>query len=142
MADVSTFNGSGGFHRYFRHVDPDCFSAITIFVGRKRFIVHNEYHHPHRQASNISHEISHTLLEHEPTAIVSSDRQPFWNSEMAQEANWLGAALLVPREGALQLARADLATADIAAHYGVSESLCRWRITQTGILQQLDRGRR
>jgi hypothetical protein len=40
------------------------------------------------------------------------------------------------------LARADLATADIAAHYGVSESLCRWRITQTGILQQLDRGRR
>lgn len=142
MEDVSAYDGNSAFCRYFSHIDLDSFSAITIFVGRRRLIVHNEHHHPHRQASNISHEISHTLLEHEPTSTVSSDGQRFWDSEMEQEANWLAAALLVPREGALQMVRAGNGITEIASHYGVSESLCRWRIAQTGILQQIERGSR
>jgi Zn-dependent peptidase ImmA (M78 family) len=105
-------------------------------------IVHNENHHPHRQASNIAHEVSHTLLEHVPTAIVGSNGQRFWDSEMEQEANWLGAALLVPRDGALELARGGATALEISAHYGVSESLGTWRLAQTGIYQQLERTRR
>jgi Zn-dependent peptidase ImmA (M78 family) len=94
------YGGRSNFRHYFSATDPDSFSAVTIFVSNyRRMIVHNENHHPHRQASNISHEISHTLLEHVPTAIVGSNGQRFWDSEMEQEANWLGAALLVPREG-------------------------------------------
>jgi Zn-dependent peptidase ImmA (M78 family) len=82
------------FSHYFSAIDPNSFSAVTIFVGNyRRLIVYNENHHPHRQASNIAHEISHTLLEHVPTAIVGSNGQRFWVSEMEQEANWLGAAL-------------------------------------------------
>jgi Zn-dependent peptidase ImmA (M78 family) len=139
MGAVSAANDNASFRRYFSIVDSESFSAITVFVGRKRLIVHNENHHPNRQASNIAHEISHTLLEHEPTAIVTTDGQRYWNAEMEEEANWLGAALLVPRDGALQMARLGREMIEIAAHYGVSESLCRWRITQTGILHQVSR---
>ena len=137
---LSHCNGSADFVDYLSYTEPDSFSAVTIFVRKfRRMIVHNETHHPHRQASNISHEISHTLLEHAPTAIVGSNGQRFWNSEMEQEATWLGAALLVPRQGALQLARDGATATEIAAHYAVSESLCSWRVAQTGILQQLER---
>jgi IrrE N-terminal-like domain len=137
------YGGISNFLHYFSATDPDSFSAVTIFVSRyRRMIVHNENHHPHRQASNISHEISHTLLEHVPTAVVGSNGQRFWDSEMEQEANWLGAALLVPREGALEFARGGATALEISANYGVSESLCSWRVAQTGIQQQLERSKR
>ena len=98
----SHYDGRSNFRHYFSATDPDSFSAVTIFVRNyRRMIVHNENHPPHRQASNISHEISHTLLEHVPSAIVRSNGQRIWDSETEQEANWLGAALLGPREGAL-----------------------------------------
>jgi len=139
----SHHSGRSDFSHYFSATDPDSFSAVTIFVGNhRRIIVHNENHHPHRQASNISHEISHTLLEHVPTAIVGSNGQRFWDSEMEQEANWLGAALLVPREGALELARDGATVLEISTHYAVSQSLGTWRVVQTGISQQLERTRR
>ena len=137
------YGGRSRFRHYFSATDPDSFSAVTIFVSNyRRLIVHNENHHPHRQASNIAHEISHTLLEHLPTAIVGSNGQRFWDSEMEQEANWLGAALLVPRDGALELARGGATALEIAVHYGVSASLGTWRLGQTGIYQQLERTRR
>jgi Zn-dependent peptidase ImmA (M78 family) len=142
MDELASRTGRNSFKRYLSVIDPDVFSAITIFVGRRRFIIHNEFHHPNRQASNISHEISHTLLEHEPVALVGSDGQRAWNPEMEQEAHWLGAALLVPREGAWKMTRAGNSIDEIAELYGVSNSLCSWRIQQTGIMQQLQRSRR
>lgn len=143
MKELRCHNGSADFCNYFSYTNPDSFSAVTIFFGMyRRMIVHNESHHVHRQASNISHEISHILLEHVPTAIVGSNGQRFWNSEMEQEATWLGAALLVPRQGALQMARDGATAIEIAVHYGVSESLGTWRVAQTGILHQLERSKR
>jgi Zn-dependent peptidase ImmA (M78 family) len=137
------YGGKSNFSHYFSATDPDSFSAVTIFVSNySRMIVHNENHHPHRQSSNIAHEISHTLLEHAPTAIVGSNGQRFWDSDMEQEANWLGAALLVPRDGALELIRGGATAVEISTHYGVSGSLGTWRVAQTGIYQQLERTRR
>lgn len=130
------------FSEQFGVTDPDSFSAITIFQGLRRLIVHNENHHPNRQASNLSHEVSHSLLEHEPTPIVDANGQRYWDSQVEAEATWLGAALLVPREGALLMAKSDWTVQEIAAHYGVSESLCRWRISQTGIAYQVQRWRK
>jgi Zn-dependent peptidase ImmA (M78 family) len=141
MNDLSEKNGAASFVRYFSFVDSDSFSAVTVIVGRRRIIIHNENHHPNRQASNVAHEVSHSLLEHQATAILSSGGQRFWNADMEDEANWLGAALLVPRDGALELARLGKRIDEIAANYGVSEQLCRWRVTQTGVLQQIERTR-
>jgi Zn-dependent peptidase ImmA (M78 family) len=142
ISEVSKAVSNGSFSRYFSLVEPECFSAVTIFCGYKRFIVHNEHHHPNRQASNLTHEVSHTILEHMPAPVVSPDGQRYWNAEVEEEANWLGAALLVPREGALEMAKADWTVQELASHYGVSESLCRWRIVQSGVAQQVERWRR
>ena len=129
------------FSEYFSVIDPDSFSAVTIFQGYARVIVHNENHHPHRQASNLAHEVSHSLLEHKPTPVVNSNGQRYWDAQVEQEATWLGAALLIPRAGALSMAKQNWTVQDIAEHYGVSESLCRWRIGQTGITYQVERWR-
>lgn len=132
----------GNFHHYFSSVDPDSFSAITIFRGYHRLIVHNDAHHPNRQASNLAHELSHTLLEHEPAPLADSGGQRFWNAEVEQEATWLGAALLLPRDAAFAMVKAGWKSPSIASHFGVSDDLCQWRILQTGILVQLQRATR
>ncbi len=54
--------GNGGCLKHLIHADPDCFSAITVFVGTHRYIVHNEGHALTRQANDIVHEIAHCLL--------------------------------------------------------------------------------
>ncbi len=126
----------------FHAAEADCFSAVTIFRGFRRIIVHNENHHPHRQASNLAHELSHCLLSHDPEDLVQRDGQRYWNAELEGEANWLAGALLVPREGGLILLRAGWEIVDIAANYAVSEVLCRWRINATGVPQQLARAHR
>ena len=56
-----------------------------------------------------------------------------------QEATWLAAALLVPRAGALRLARGGVVDDLIARRFGVSTALCRWRMNETGISSQLQR---
>lgn len=45
-------------------------SALTVFDGARRLIVHNEQHSAPRQASDICHEQSHGLLLHEPGVAI------------------------------------------------------------------------
>lgn len=117
-------------------------TCIWMPANYKRCIVHNESHHPHRQASNLAHEISHTLLEHEPTPVADNEGQRYWDPEVEEEASWLGAALLVPREGALVMLKAGCPIERIALHFAVSDTFCRWRIRQSGIDKQAERWRR
>jgi Zn-dependent peptidase ImmA (M78 family) len=142
IRQVAGCDPQNSFAHFFSVIDPDSFSAVTVFCGYKRFIVHNENHHPHRQSSNLAHEISHSLLEHEPTPVADSDGKRFWNTEVEQEATWLGASLLVPRSGALEMIKSQLTIAKIASHFGVSESLCEWRVRQSGVDKQAERWRR
>lgn len=142
IRDISKVAPRNSFAHYFSVVDAESFSAVTIFAGYRRFIIHNENHHPHRQSSNLTHEISHTLLEHEPTPVADSNGRRFWDTDVEEEANWLGAALLVPRSGALELFKAHRTVAQIADHFGVSQVLCEWRIRQTGIDKQARRWRK
>lgn len=53
LYEVSRSSGSNNFGTYFTRTDSDSFSAVTIFKGRARLIVHNDSHHPNRQASNL-----------------------------------------------------------------------------------------
>lgn len=114
-------------------------SAFTVFRGSARLVVHNDRHAPARQASNITHELAHCLLEHPPAPAISPEGCRYINPVVENEATWLGAALLVPRQGALELMSAGRKVVDLAAHYGVSEQLCRWRVNITGIARQLAR---
>jgi Zn-dependent peptidase ImmA (M78 family) len=101
--------------------------------------VHNESHSQTRQASNITHELSHCLLEHPPGPAVSRDGCRHWNDRLEAEADWLAGALLVPREGALYLLGQGMSVDSIAQHFGVSPALGRRRIYETGVAKQSER---
>ena len=57
----------------------DAFSAVTVFSGRRRSIVHNDAHSAGRQASNVTHELSHGLLLHYPTPALDDRGCRYWN---------------------------------------------------------------
>ena len=129
-------NGGNDFACLIHDADSG-FSALTVFVGTRRVIVHNESHAPTRQANNIVHEISHCLLEHPAGPVADAIGCRRWNEEFEDEANWLSGALLVPRDGALSLVLSGSSVEDIAENFGVSQHLCRWRINRTGVAQQV-----
>lgn len=117
--------------------ESDSFSAITLFFGPRRVVVHNESHAATRQANDIVHEISHCLLEHPPAPLTNDHGCRYWNETFEDEADWLSGALLVPRKGAYSFAYKGMSIEEIAANYGVSTQLCRWRVYQTGVHHQL-----
>lgn len=116
---------------YFRSSRPEEFSALTVFDGPRRLIVHNDAHTPGRQANSITHELSHALLMHEPrVALVAGCRDCDIDEE--DEATWLAGVLLITDDAAMAMARGGYTLAQAAARYGVSESLVQWRLNMSG----------
>jgi len=118
--------------RHFCVVDPTRFSAVTVFMGLFRHIVHNDAHAAGRQASDIAHELAHGLLLHPPAPALDAGGCRNWDAELEEEANWLGGALLVPEEAAVLLARRGIPLDVAAEAYGVSEQMMDWRLNVTG----------
>ncbi len=121
--------------QYLTVTNQEVFSAVTVFNGRKRLIVHNNSHHPRRQAANIAHELSHAILDHSPTPPFTDSGERFLNTEiqkMENEANWMGPALLISEEAALHIVRKKIPMADAVELYGVSKQLIQMRINVTG----------
>lgn len=108
------------------------FSAITIFHGNKRLIVHNDAHEPDRQASNIAHELAHGLLLHPPKPPIDEHGSRHYNPLLEEEANWLGPALLVSDEAAVRVVRLGLTVPAAAALYKVSGPVMQMRINVSG----------
>jgi Zn-dependent peptidase ImmA (M78 family) len=117
------------------------FSATTVVLGTKRLIVYNPRQPPGRNASNLSHELSHLILEHGATPAIGVGGCRHWNGMQEAEADWLGATMLVPRTSALEwmLENGDLE--DGARNFGVSVELFRWRVNHTGVVRQVARER-
>jgi hypothetical protein len=65
-----------------------------------------------------------------------------YSDEQEPEADRLAGALLLPREGLIQLRSARHSTSEIANRYGVSEALCEWRLRMTGVDVQMQRAYR
>lgn len=116
---------------YFSSVNSSEFSALTVFDGTRRLIVHNDSHAKGRQTSNLSHEIAHGLLLHDPTTSLNENGCREWDQEMEDEADWLGATLLITEEAALKIARAQISDEKAALLYGTSVQLMRWRMSVT-----------
>lgn len=113
------------------------FSALTVLDGTRRLIVYNPRHRPGRRASSLAHELAHVLLEHPPAPALGDGGCRHWNSQFEEEANWLAAALLVPRDGALWWLRCGHSIEEGAAHFGASKVLFLWRVNMTGVKRQL-----
>lgn len=111
------------------------FSAITVFDGSRRCIVHNHRHAPVRQRSNIAHELAHALLMHPPHPPFCSVGGRVYKRELEEEASWLGPVLLVPNEAARWAMARRMSVADAAEHFEVSEDLMKFRFRMSGAHQ-------
>jgi Zn-dependent peptidase ImmA (M78 family) len=117
---------------YFSSVGESEFSAVTVFEGTRRIILHNDSHSLGRQASDLAHELAHGMLLHSPGPALDEKGCRNWNKEMEDEADWLSGALLISEEAALSIIRRNMSVADAAVFYGVSEKLVKWRLQVTG----------
>lgn len=126
--------------RYFRSAKgQEDFSAITLFMGTTRFIIHNDAHSKKRQAANIAHELAHGLLLHPPKPAFDEAGSRHYDKNMEDEANWLGPALLVSDEAAMHIARLRLPMAAASDMYGASVQLVQMRLNVSGALIRVSR---
>ena len=128
--------------RHFLFEDQDAFSALTVFRGQRRLIVHNESHSEPRQNSNLTHELAHALLLHNPAPPlhkITGCRH--WDGTNEEEANWLSGELLVTSEMALAVARGSFSKHQAQECFGVSKAMLLWRINATGAVKRVQRER-
>lgn len=126
--------------------NPEGWSAVSFTVSGATTIVYNANNSPGRQASDIMHEISHFMLNHEPSQVILSiDGQLAMRSfdgKQEDEANWFGWTMLLPRTALVHCAHLRMNSAEIARTYGVSGKLVEFRQRMTGVLAQLRRTRK
>lgn len=127
--------------RHFTEIDTGAFSAATVFEGPRRTIVHNDAHSPGRQASNVTHELGHALLLHDPTPALDDRGCRLWNQNIEDEAQWLAGALLVTEDAALWIARGGTSVAAAAELLGVSSQMVSYRLNVTGARARVARAR-
>ena len=122
-----------------RDLDSDCpflhntssFSAVTVPHGKEIAIVHNDAHHPHRQRSNICHELAHCFLGHRCTPPLTEDGKRLHDGGIEAEAGFLAGALLIPNEAAIYIVREGLVS-QAQRIYGVSAAMLTYRLRISG----------
>lgn len=117
------------------------FSAITLKSEEETRIVHNDAHHPRRQASNIAHELAHGLLIHPFAPLIGQNGARIYDETMEAEASWLGPALLISEEAAMFIAERGYPHELTCKEYGVTQDVLSMRLKVTGSLIRLSRRR-
>jgi Zn-dependent peptidase ImmA (M78 family) len=114
-------------------VDTAAFSAATVPIENgRRVIIYNDGHDPGRQNNSIAHEIAHILLGHPSTLPIDSSGKRVIDRDIEDEANWLGATILISDEAALRIVRDGLSTREACDRYGVSAPLLQMRRNASG----------
>lgn len=141
VVDLSSLRGDRPAVGHLLDQEPEVFSAVTVFNGPRRVIVHNDAHAPVRQNSNISHELSHGLLGHPPTPAMDDTGCRVWNQDVEDEAAWLAGCLLLPEDAALTIARGHLTVESAARRFGVSTAMINYRVNASGARARASRER-
>ena len=124
------------------HKERSVFSAVTVFRGHERTIVHNDGHHQHRQHSNIAHELAHGLLLHPATPALDDRGCREWNNDIEEEASWLAGVLLVTEEATIEIAKGRWTKAEASTFFGVSQPMIQFRVNATGAVVRVQRMQR
>jgi Zn-dependent peptidase ImmA (M78 family) len=110
-------------------------------VGGAGIIIYNPRKSKGRQASDITHEAVHFILDHRPATLILAPEfdvaMRSFDAKQEDEANWLAWCLLLPREALLYAMRQRWSVGDIETHYGVTENLVTFRLQKTGVHAQL-----
>lgn len=126
--------------------DSDSWSAITVSVGTRDLIIVNSSHTGGRPASDLTHELSHLLIGHQPARVdITEDGLLILNTydkAQEEEANWLAGCLLLPREALFEIRRRNLGEVAASGEYAVSVAMLRFRFNVSGVDFQLKRARR
>lgn len=123
-------------------LQPFAFSACTFRLdGGRTVVILNPLHSEARQVSDGMHELSHLLLRHEMRRLERVGGLAFLtcDPDQEEEANVLGATLLLPRPLLLRAHAAGMSASAIAAQFKVSEQLARWRLNASGVAVQVRR---
>jgi Zn-dependent peptidase ImmA (M78 family) len=120
-------------------LQPGSFSACTFTIGDRHVIVYSPLASAGRTQSDLAHEVSHLLLEHDMKSVETIGAVTFFtcDPEEEQEANWLAGCLLLPRRLLYLAAKSGLGAAEIAERYSVTDTMAAFRLRTTGVLQQL-----
>lgn len=115
----------------FLGVDRAVFSAVTVPCGPQTAIVHNDSHHPHRQRSNICHELAHCFLGHQCTPPLTTSGERNRDGGIEAEANFLAGNLLITNEAAIHIV-CDGHIDEAQEYYGVSRDMLTYRLRMSG----------
>lgn len=122
-------------------VDPDAWSGLTLREGHLTAVIVNTAHPLGRQSNTLMHEWAHIHLKHSPKRVDVTPDGVLLISDYEKgdedEADWLAAAMLVPRDGLLALLRRGMNIEDLADTFCVSKELVQWRIRMTGVGKQI-----
>jgi Zn-dependent peptidase ImmA (M78 family) len=113
------------------------FSGATICWGYRRLIIVNDGHSKKRQASDLSHELSHCVLHHRPRPDAELNGVRSYDPAQEEEANWLGPALLISEEAALWIARQGMSKSEASDHYSATEEVVQMRLNLTGAYKRV-----
>jgi Zn-dependent peptidase ImmA (M78 family) len=119
-------------------LQPGCFSACTVQGRSGPVVVMNPLNSPARRVSDAMHELSHLMLRHETRRLERIAGLTFLTCDAVQEeeADQLSGTLLLPRPLLLAAHGRGMNAQSIAAEYGVSEQMARWRLNATGVALQ------
>jgi Zn-dependent peptidase ImmA (M78 family) len=121
--------------------DPDSWSGMTLAEDGILLVVLNSSHSQRRQCATLMHELAHSILAHTPASVQVSPGGMVllsdYSDEQEEEADWLGAALLLPQAALLHHRRAGSSPNEIARLFGVSDDLCNWRCRMSGVEKRL-----
>jgi Zn-dependent peptidase ImmA (M78 family) len=125
-------------------IQPGAFSACTFEINGRHIIAYNPLCSAARTQSDIAHEVAHIVLGHEIKVVHNVGGLRFFtcDPDEEQEANWLGACLLLPRPLLLRAAQRNFSASRLAQEYGVSEQMAAFRLRATGVVRQLQAARR
>ena len=132
--------------RQLLEADPDSWSGLTLKELNRYFVVVNPRHARARQCSTLMHELAHIQLRHVPGQVSISATGLMllsdYPDDQEQEADWLAAALLLPRDALHHYRVLGWNASQICELYCVSLQLCEWRLRMTGVDTQIGRTRR
>ena len=110
-------------------------SVTPVLPDGSRLVILNPTHSETRRAATLMEEICHVLLGHKADrlGITEEHQTRDYNSRKESEANGVGAAALLPFHVLVRCQRSGVGERQIAAHYGVSQALVKYRLKIVGL---------
>jgi Zn-dependent peptidase ImmA (M78 family) len=116
------------------NIQAFAFSACTFEIHQRRIIVTNPLRSGGRHNSDVAHELSHVLLEHDLAEVRDVGGMFFRGCEPdeEEEATSLGGTLLLPRALLLKAAAKGWGVEELVEHCGVTTEMARYRLNTKG----------